>query len=263
VLSAHSDDYQANGGAMDIREYVYSAQEGAMVTNVKCDLAQIGNQDILKIVQKEVAKILGKRQQWEIAWLWMSPDCTTYSRMDYMNQVHRDHTKQGHPPKAGTQGGKKASEADKLVKKLIKLAKEWRAEYPDMRVAMENPEGILQERQFMAQWLPKHKVHYCAYGHRYRKATNIWTDLAWKPSGTTGDGKCTENNRCGAGNYSLETGHFRHDKTLGQASHQEVGGPGRAAYKASVPQELHRELLHTLIQNRRDSRPKGKRQRKV
>ena len=111
-----------------------------------------------------------------------------------------------------------------------------------------NPEGLLQCRPFMQRWLPKYKIHYCAYGHKYQKATMIWTDLEWQPKGTTGDGKCTEASRCQQGSYREDTGSFRHNHTLGQESQNEVGGKGRVAYKASVPQGLHEELLSLVMQ---------------
>ena len=76
----------------------------------------------------------------------------------------------------------------------------------------------------------------------------IWTDLEWQPKGTTGDGKCTEASRCQQGSYREDTGSFRHNHTLGQESQNEVGGKGRVAYKASVPQGLHEELLSLVMQ---------------
>ena len=41
-------------------------------------------------------------------------------------------------------------------------------------------------------------------------------------------------------------GYYNHAKRLGQASQEEVSGPGRKAYKSSVPRELHREILQAL-----------------
>jgi hypothetical protein len=43
-----------------------------------------------------------------------------------------------------------------------------------------------------------------------------------------------------------EKGYYNHEKRLGQASQEEVSGPGRAAYKSSVPLGLHREILRAL-----------------
>ena len=48
--------------------------------------------------------------------------------------------------------------------------------------------------------------------------------------------------------YREDTGSFRHNHTLGQESQSEVGGKGRVAYKASVPQGLHEELLSLVMQ---------------
>jgi hypothetical protein len=92
------------------------------------------------------------------------------------------------------------------------------------------------------------EIHYCAYGHKYKKPTHIWTNLfAWEPSGETLTGTCTKKARCGQGAINPETRKYKHHKSLGQASEQEVSGPGRAAYKASVPRNLHRELLRVLL----------------
>ena len=46
-----------------------------------------------------------------------------------------------------------------------------------------------------------------------------------------------QGNRCNMGSIG-EKGFYNHKKRLGQASQEEVSGPGRAAYKSSVPLEL-------------------------
>ena len=46
-----------------------------------------------------------------------------------------------------------------------------------------------------------------------------------------------------------EKGFYNRAKRLGQASQEEVSGPGRAAYKSSVPLELHREILRALLED--------------
>jgi hypothetical protein len=63
----------------------------------------------------------------------------------------------------------------------------------------------------------------------------------------TGNGLCRAGNRCNTGSRG-EKGFYNHEKRLGQASQEEVSGPGRAAYKSSVPLELHREILRALLE---------------
>lgn len=92
----------------------------------------------------------------------------------------------------------------------------------------------------------KRKVHLCAFGHPFRKATNLWTGLLnWLLGGVTGDGLC--HNRCGQGSW--DQGHYHHHFTIGGPSEKGPKGPGRTALRNAMPAALLREVLDAALQD--------------
>ena len=118
---------------------------------------------------------------------------------------------QAEPPKDNTsEKGKAATKADKMVRVGIALANDLCDLYPNMGLYMENPVGSLAKRGYMKAWIRSGKVvqrevHYCAFGHKYHKPTNIWTNMVeWEPTGTTGTGRCER--RCRWGHWAGTSG---------------------------------------------------------
>jgi hypothetical protein len=238
---------------LDIRRYVYSPVEEEIVKNAPLDILLDTPEQIHDQLVQWVASMVGEDVHWTLIWVWASPDCTTFSRMNQINlgrgHAYRDHSDPEKPPMwAGNYGKARiADQHDNMVRAVQGLMNYWMALYPKVKVALENPVGDLQCRPYMQDWLQKYRIDYCVWGHRYQKETNIWTNLEWEPEGTTGTGLCRQGNRCDMGGIHKTTGVFQHDNKLGQASQDMVGGRGRTSYKASVPLELHRELLTCVM----------------
>ena len=241
---------------LDKRQFVFSPAASTVVENIPFDILYDSPQEIEDKVREAVELILGN-SPWQIVYVWASPDCSTFSRMNYINAAkgngYRD---QYSNPIPDTDKGLRAAAHDEMVENIILLIKYWAKHWKFLHLSLENPVGGLAMRPYMnpgtGGWIHdkvlRREIHYCAYGHRYKKPTHIWTNLfAWDPSGETQTGTCTKTTRCGQGAINPETGKYKHHKSLGQASKQEVSGPGRAAYKASVPRNLHRELLRVLL----------------
>ena len=110
--------------------------------------------------------------------VWISVPCNTYCKMSYINGEHqfRDKTDPGRRPIRGTEKGKQAEEADKLVQKallLIEYLAVQKAEQLATGVMMvvegveidlrgmewflENPEGMLAMRHFMKRFEEEHQ----------------------------------------------------------------------------------------------------------
>ena len=151
---------------------------------------------------------------------------------------------------AHTKSGRMAREADLLVKRVLKVIKQWSKQYLKMRWCIENPVGSLVRRDYMQEktWVQKRQlreIHYCAYGHPYHKPTHIWTNhLQWQPRGDTGTGRCER--RCQAGGWS-SAGRWKHIHGIARESSREIQGKGRAAWKNMVPQKLHSELWQGVM----------------
>ena len=116
----------------------------------------------------------------------------------------------------------------------------------------ENPRGNLQCRPYMqiAAWpkiveVVKRTVHLCAWGHPFRKATQLWTGLLdWSPTGSTGNGRCGR--QCGQGGPT-PTGGWQHFQRMGGQYNDGPTGKGRLAARNALPKELVTEVLQVAL----------------
>ena len=100
-----------------------------------------------------------------------SPPCTEYS-------------------KAKTTGVRDLSTADLLVGKTLHLIMTMQPK----TFTIENPVGLLRTREFMESMLEwRQTLCYCKYGMPYRKQTDIWSNMNWRPRPM-----CTVNDPCDA-----------------------------------------------------------------
>ena len=90
---------------------------------------------------------------------------------------------------AKTIGVRKTEEATQLVIKTLEIIKHLKPEY----WLLENPRGLLRSQPCMvplAKYLTE--VTYCKYGFKYRKCTDLWTNVPYKPRS-----KCLKGTFCG------------------------------------------------------------------
>ena len=85
-------------------------------------------------------------------------------------------------------------------------------------------------------------VDVCAFGHYYRKGTDLWTSLtSWQPQGLTRDGHCHQ--QCGQGSIDPITGKFRHFFALSVEPWRAKQGKGSSDTRHAMPPQLLQEVL--------------------
>ena len=85
-------------------------------------------------------------------------------------------------------------------------------------------------------------VDLCAFGHYYRKGTDLWTSLTpWRPQGLDIDGRCHQ--QCGQGSIDPTTGKFRHFFTLSVEPWRAKQGKGPSATRHAMPPQPLQEVL--------------------
>ena len=125
----------------------------------------------------------------------------------------------------------------------------WARQRFGSELALENPQASLQMRPYMIKWekeqgLTRIVVHYCAYGHVYKKPTNIWTTRqGWTPKGNSGDGKCGGEGVCEVGYVNPETGCWKHWNAIGQEAWRLARGEEQEEIKVVVPAGIHKEMF--------------------
>lgn len=107
-------------------------------------------------------------------------NCTTYSVAAIGFHRRADRVTGNLVPKT-----EKAKRADALNRHVLDMLKDLNPKF----FFIENPVGALRKMDFM-HGIPRYTITYCAYGFRYRKATDIWTnhpDPKFKPACHNGD----------------------------------------------------------------------------
>ena len=195
--------------ALDEKVKIYSAALQKTVWNTHYDIMKTSPEETMVVIVLETKRQKPKTvvERIKLGEVWISVPCNTYCKMSYINGEHqfRDKTDPGRRPMKGTEKGKQAEEADKLVKKallLIEYLAERKAEQLATGVMMvvegveidlrgmewflENPEGMLAMRHFMQRFEEEHQyglvkrvVDYCAWNHYYMKPTDIWTSMVF------------------------------------------------------------------------------------
>jgi hypothetical protein len=115
----------------------------------------------------------------------------------------------------------------------------------------ENPAGSLRRRPYMqlSAWprivqVVRRTVHLCAFGHPFRKITDLWTGLInWQPTGTTGDGLCHQS--CQQGSW--DQGKYLHRLRIGNKNEFKAKGPGATALRNAMPHQLLQEVLDAAL----------------
>ena len=142
--------------------------------------------------------------------IWASPPCTTFSVMSI-----------GHYWKNGRPKHYKTFIGLALAIKAIQIIQELRPKY----WFIENPVGMLRKQHFM-EVLPRKTVHYCQYGEKYQKPTDIWSNASgWIPR-----------KRCKNGDPCHEPGPRGNVKTGVQSLDNNM-------IRGIIPKELCKEIL--------------------
>ena len=191
----------------------------------------------------------------QIAIVWASPPCRTFSPADYSNITRnnnfRNHNDRTKPPTV-TDPNKAhiAREHDMLVQHIWDIVEYLRSIGHKFKCGVENPRGSLEKRGYMQDgMLPvgvrKGVLDQCVFGKEYRKTTRIWHNIeGWTPEGITGDGRC--HGRCGKG--SMQKGYFKHTKALAMEPIRGPRGPGHTKEKNALPYDLLLEFAGAALQ---------------
>lgn len=115
--------------------------------------------------------------------IWLSPDCTTYSKLG--SRFHREKITRTPIPKS-----QYAEYCDKNNRILFQMIKDLSSKF-DILYFVENPRAFMRLMDFTEN-MPRYTVTYCQYGDHNRKETDIWTNHPnprFKPCCKNGD-KC-------------------------------------------------------------------------
>jgi hypothetical protein len=187
---------------------------------------------------------------------WASPDCRTYARANTANisrgNEFRNHKTAFHAPKDTIDDKRMmAIQHDLLIHSLLESFIVTLQADPGALVVMENPSASLRRRSFVKIFetllgLTCHLVHYCAFDALVRKPSDIWTNMEWSPTGTTGNGQCGR--KCNSGFFTSMSGTraYRHPEHIAGTA---TRAPKGAFAKARVPAMLHEEILDTALEH--------------
>ena len=103
---------------------MYSLADATMMENVPFCILDNSPAAIEEKVRAAVVAIIGPETLWQIVHVWASPDCSTFSKMNWINgqkgNGYRD--KKGKPLK-GTEKGETAALHDLMVEFIITMYK--------------------------------------------------------------------------------------------------------------------------------------------
>lgn len=271
-IESDLERFQSLGIPLDFLE----VNENRNHVRIQADLVKWGYQNIMN----HVCTIADIKPE-DILIVWASPPCETFSKADSGNfsklavsqcKGHGCNYRNPYDPLKGPccneencKYRRKAVEHDQFLPMLKNMIAYDRMLGRNYQFVFENPVGCMRRRPYaqLSAWPSEvsvcHKtVDYCAYGHRYRKSTDLWTSLTnWQPHGTTGSGRCER--KCIHGRFQTnpDTGYrsFSHPHSLATAYRDGPSGGSEKVYrqKCSVPTLLHEEILKQAQQATQDS----------
>jgi len=237
----------------DLVELIWSPTAEGMVRNNVWNLGAGGIQTLWKEVQRIVRVQLGLHEEAnievEVAYIWASMECTTFSPMDAMQTESCRVWKGKHrgEPDRTTDKGRAAAQADKCMQGVLKFIS-WAVKKFGAEWSIENPHGTLRQQRYMQTEemgrlglrFRLHRANWCVWRHLYCKLSDVWTSIQiWEPSGSTGTGRCGHD--CGMGR-EVE-GDFNHFWAIGQESFRLYRGLDKDEMKMMVPGGLHEEMI--------------------
>ena len=100
--------------------------------------------------------------------IWASPPCTTYSIAATWYR-HRD-------PSTGEPWTEDAVEADKILRRTLRIIRHFLSLNPQMRFCIENPRGYMRTKRELAR-LHRATTTYNNYGFPIAKPTDFWSNF--------------------------------------------------------------------------------------
>jgi hypothetical protein len=159
-----------------------------------------------------------KYRQYEVGsfnCIWASPPCTEFSF-------------------AKSRGVRKIAEATRFVKRALEIIAYLKPVY----FCLENPLGHLRHQPIMQRFRKfRQTVSYCRYGYKYRKNTDLWTNVSFGAK------------RCVKGSFCEHKRVFSHHMVTCQAgtsthvSLVKVGNVGAISERYTIPGELLNDIL--------------------
>ena len=206
-----------------------------------------------------------------IAFIWCSPPCRTFTPGDAANAGTsvkrrlrcnlRDHTHAERPPRRPLHHNDRftalARLHDILVSSLLVSLL-----MSGLKWVIENLDGSLNRRPYMADAGQVTESHYCAFrGSHYHKPTHLWNhsmiDMRLQGFNPDYSGKCGAcNDSCNCGHVGQRTGRWNHDNVIAGAKGRRLaGGSGTTVQlKNSVPFELQCAVVQHVLQHNSPTR---------
>ena len=146
--------------------------------------------------------------------IWASPPCTEFS-------------------KAKTTGTRDLKYAMKLVTRALKIIKYFEPKW----YVIENPMGLLRHAAVMKKRNDLKTVSYCKYGYKYKKDTDLWTNVPFKARRCIGDDVCAYFKRHGIHEHTVQSGKRT---TYAQKHTPDIND------RYSIPKELIRSIFDAI-----------------
>lgn len=152
--------------------------------------------------------------------IWASPPCTEFSL-------------------AKTIGKRDLKLASKIVRRTLKIIEYFKPKY----FVIENPVGLLRNMNYMKKYKKfLTTVSYCKYGYKYRKNTDLWTNIKYQPK------ECKPGSYC---NYKAK--HGKHEYSVSNQTHKYDSNNIRIEQnylkKTSDRYKMPPRLIQTLLEH--------------
>jgi site-specific DNA-cytosine methylase len=147
--------------------------------------------------------------------IWASPPCTEFSF-------------------AKSRGVRKIAQASRFVKRLLEII----AYLKPIYFCVENPLGHLRLQPFMQRYRKfRQTVSYCRYGYKYRKNTDLWTNVPFRAK------RCVKGTFC---EYKQVFSHHMVTCQAGTSTHvslAKVGNVNKISERYTIPGELLSDIF--------------------
>ena len=153
--------------------------------------------------------------------IWASPPCTEFSR-------------------AKTTGTRDLKHAMKLVNRTLKIIEYFKPKW----YVIENPVGLLRHSDAMKKRRDLKTVSYCKYGFKYKKDTDLWTNVPFDARRCVGSTVC-----------AFFKKHGFHEQTVQQGSRTSFAqrSTSDALERCSVPGGLVKSVLDAISRTEKPS----------
>ena len=203
-------------GADNAGPLYQGARYGLIRARVTIDFAETGTVNLIRRIMKKAETLTSS-----LLMVWLSPECTLLSRANIMNKTRGcAHGLMAESPEnvAAATPERLEEERQRYARCKIAIEQQLTAlEEEGLQFALENPQGsqfwelpvVKEVLRRNGDW-KVHEVDQCAFGRKAKKPTLIMTNIAWRPRGMTGNGRC-KIGKCG-GTKGQPQGSRRHEQ---------------------------------------------------